>query len=190
FNTPQGRAERYMLWQALVGAWPLSLKIDDVEALAAFARRMVDWQRKALREAKQSSNWFDPNLPYEAGCAQYIYELLGWSPLAANALAFDSGGERTEPPRMGHDPRSGLLRSFHDFVHGIAAAGAINGLAQTTLRLTVPGIPDQYQGAEWWDHSLVDPDNRRAVDHALREHAAASMPPDASLAVQLRSWQS
>src|SRR5690606_27682745 len=50
----------------------------------------------------------------------------------------------------------------------IGPAGAVNGLAQVVLRLTVPGIPDLYQGTEGWDLSLVDPDNRRAVDYQRR----------------------
>jgi (1->4)-alpha-D-glucan 1-alpha-D-glucosylmutase len=65
--------------------------------------------------------------------------------------------------------------------------GAINGLAQTLLRLTTPGVPDLYQGTEFWDQSLVDPDNRRPVDYAAREKAlAAGVAPAAVLA----EWQS
>ncbi len=64
------------------------------------------------------------------------------------------------------------------FARRIGPAGALNGLAQTLLKLTVPGVPDFYQGAEFWDLSLVDPDNRRPVDftrriEALREAASA-----------------
>ncbi|HUS24023.1 MAG TPA: malto-oligosyltrehalose synthase, partial [Candidatus Binatia bacterium] len=53
----------------------------------------------------------------------------------------------------------------------IAAAGAVNSLTQTLLRLTTPGIPDTYQGCDFWDFSLVDPDNRRPVDYATRRQA-------------------
>jgi (1->4)-alpha-D-glucan 1-alpha-D-glucosylmutase len=61
-----------------------------------------------------------------------------------------------------------LLNEIAAFVEQIAAAGAVNGLAQTLLKLTAPGVPDIYQGTEVWDFSLVDPDNRRPVDFALR----------------------
>jgi (1->4)-alpha-D-glucan 1-alpha-D-glucosylmutase len=62
----------------------------------------------------------------------------------------------------------GLLDEIVTLVGRIAAAGAVNGLAQCLLRLTVPGVPDLYQGTEFWDFSLVDPDNRRPVDFAAR----------------------
>jgi (1->4)-alpha-D-glucan 1-alpha-D-glucosylmutase len=68
---------------------------------------------------------------------------------------------------VGNDAAS-LRAELFAFVEEIAPAGAINGLAQTLLRLTMPGVPDLYQGAELWDLSLVDPDNRRPVDFALR----------------------
>ncbi|MCP6151291.1 malto-oligosyltrehalose synthase, partial [Klebsiella pneumoniae] len=50
----------------------------------------------------------------------------------------------------------------------LAPAGAVNSLAQTVLKFTVPGMPDLYQGTEFWDFSLVDPDNRRPVDYPAR----------------------
>ena len=64
-----------------------------------------------------------------------------------------------------------LLRDIAAFAERIAPAGAVNGLAQTLLKLTVPGVPDIYQGTEFWDFSLVDPDNRRPVDFAARAAA-------------------
>ena len=59
----------------------------------------------------------------------------------------------------------------------IALIGAVNGLAQTLLKLTAPGVPDTYQGCELWDLSLVDPDNRRPVDFELRRTYPASRAP-------------
>ena len=50
----------------------------------------------------------------------------------------------------------------------LAPAWQVSALAQTLLRLTSVGAPDIYQGTEIWDLSLVDPDNRRAVDFDLR----------------------
>ena len=72
-------------------------------------------------------------------------------------------------------PRPSLLADIVAFAQRISAAGAVNGLAQTLLKLTVPGVPDIYQGTEFWDFSLVDPDNRRPVDFAARDRRA-SMP--------------
>ena len=65
---------------------------------------------------------------------------------------------------------SDLLNELADFAQRIAPAGAANGLAQTLIRLTAPGVPDIYQGTEYWDLSLVDPDNRSLVDFAARKH--------------------
>jgi len=188
-DTPSRSAERYMLWQALVGAWPLDLRLDDAQALAGFAGRIVQWQRKALREAKMNSSWFEPNLEYERDCARYVHELLGWSPAQARLLA--EALESGRPPEApgAHDPAGGLLRSFHDFVQGIAPAGAVNGLAQAVLRLTSPGVPDLYQGTDWWDFSLVDPDNRRPVDYEGRRRALAAAEADADLAALLQTWR-
>ena len=67
------------------------------------------------------------------------------------------------------DAAPALRAEIFAFIQEIAPAGAVNGLAQTLLRLTVPGVPDLYQGTELWDFSLVDPDNRRPVDFALRQ---------------------
>jgi (1->4)-alpha-D-glucan 1-alpha-D-glucosylmutase len=53
--------------------------------------------------------------------------------------------------------------------------GALNSLAQLALKATIPGVPDFYQGTEFWDLSLVDPDNRRPVDFAARASALASI---------------
>ena len=138
-------ADEYMLYQSIVGAWPLELGPDDGVGLARFESRLEQWQRKALREAKHRSRWTLPNEPYEDACAAFLAALLA--------------------------PASAPARELHAFVQGIAAAGAANSLAQTVLKLTTPGVPDIYQGTEWWDFSLVDPDNRRPVDFAARRQA-------------------
>jgi (1->4)-alpha-D-glucan 1-alpha-D-glucosylmutase len=138
-------ADEYMLYQALVGAWPLELAPDDDEGLAAFLERIAQWQRKALREAKRHSRWSRPNEPYEDACENFLAALLARA--------------------------QGFATELHAFVQRIAAAGAANSLVQATLRLTTPGVPDTYQGTEFWDFSLVDPDNRRPVDFGARERA-------------------
>jgi (1->4)-alpha-D-glucan 1-alpha-D-glucosylmutase len=132
-----------ILFQTLVGVWPPDLAIGDQSALAAFAERIAAWQRKALREAKLHSDWSAPDEAYERAAADYIARLFS--------------GE------------TGLLAEIAGFAQRIAAAGAANGLSQLLVKLTAPGVPDIYQGCDYWDLSLVDPDNRSPVDFAARQ---------------------
>jgi len=139
-----GPGDEWMLYQTVLGSWPLALDERDPLALQAYAQRLQQWQRKALREAKLRSSWNAPNEAYEQACLAFIQGLL-------------------------QDPQNQQLRhSLAQAAHSIAAAGALNSLGQCLLRMTVPGVPDLYQGNEFWDFSLVDPDNRRAVDYAAR----------------------
>jgi len=133
-----------MLLQVIVGAWPLDLDWQDGAGRTAFAERLAGWQQKALREAKLESDWAAVNEPYEAAAQRFLKALL-------------ADAEKPE-----------LLEEIAGFVDAVAAAGAVNGLAQLLLKLTVPGVPDIYQGTEHWDFSLVDPDNRRPVDYGMR----------------------
>jgi (1->4)-alpha-D-glucan 1-alpha-D-glucosylmutase len=139
--------DELILYQAILGSWPLDLRVDDQSALEDYAKRLWQWQQKALREAKLQSSWSAANEPYEKAMQVFIERLL-------------------------LSPEGELLRAaLGKAVQTITAPGALNGLAQTLLRMTVPGIPDLYQGNEYWDFSLVDPDNRRPVDYANREQA-------------------
>ncbi|TDV42382.1 maltooligosyl trehalose synthase [Pseudomonas helmanticensis] len=151
--------DELILYQALLGSWPLQLRDDDQAGFADYAKRIWQWQQKALREAKLQSSWSAPNEAYENAAQAFTEKLLT--------------GEEGE-----------LLRAaLSKTVNSIAAAGALNGLAQTLLRMTVPGVPDLYQGNEFWDFSLVDPDNRRPVDYAAREQALeVPLPPGELLA--------
>ena len=101
---------------------------------------------KSVREAGVNTRWVFGDPDYEAALAAFV----------ARAL----------------DPAGAFLPSFRAFEATIAADGAANGLIQTALKLTIPGVPDIYQGAELWDQSLVDPDNRRPVDFAAPRRAA------------------
>lgn len=152
-------ADEYMLYQALLGGWPPALAVDDHHGIAAFGTRVAGWLEKALREAKRHSSWDAPAQAYEAGCAAFLASLLD-------------------------DPD--FVAQLHAAVQRIAPAGAAKGLAQALLRITVPGVPDLYQGCEFWDHSLVDPDNRRPVDHEARRQALADDPP---LDLLLANWR-
>jgi malto-oligosyltrehalose synthase len=137
-------ADIAMLLQMVVGAWPLDLDIHDNARRGAFAERLGQWQEKALREAKLATDWSLPNERYEA---------------AARALLMSLVARNAAPE---------LLSDIVSFAERISAAGAVNSLAQTLLKLTAPGVPDIYQGTEFWDFSLVDPDNRRPVDFTAR----------------------
>jgi len=139
--------DELILYQALLGSWPLDLRNDDKAAYENYTQRVWQWQQKALREAKLQSSWSAPNDAYEHAAHQFLERLL-----------LSPEGERL---------RAALAKA----AMSIAAPGALNGLAQTLLRMTVPGVPDLYQGNEYWDFSLVDPDNRRQVDYASRQQA-------------------
>ena len=145
--------DELILYQVLLGSWPLDLHLDDRAALEAYQQRLWQWQQKALREAKLQSSWSAPNEAYEQGVETFLTRLL----------LSDAG--------------RALRTAIGAAAQAIAPAGALNGLAQSLLRVTVPGVPDLYQGNEFWDFSLVDPDNRRPVDFNARQHALAT-PPD------------
>jgi len=139
--------DELLLYQTLLGSWPMTLRCDDTQALRGYAERLRQWQRKALREAKLRSSWSAPNEAYEQACARFIDALL-------------------------LEPQCQQLRqSVAEAAQALACPGALNSLVQSLLRMTVPGVPDLYQGNECWDLSLVDPDNRRAVDYAARRQA-------------------
>ena len=147
--------DEYLLYQTLVGAWPLETL--DEAGLAGFRERIQTYMHKAMKEAKQHTSWVNPNSTYEEAVANFIQALLS---------------------EADHNP---FLADFIAFQQPLSRAGLFNSLAQTLLKLTAPGMPDIYQGNELWDFSLVDPDNRRPVDYSRRlklltelEHALAS----------------
>jgi malto-oligosyltrehalose synthase len=154
-------ADISILLQMIVGAWPLDLRSDDEGARKAFADRLAQWQQKALREAKLATDWVLPNESYEAAARELLTSLIRRNAIPA------------------------LLSEIATFAETIQAAGAVNGLAQTLLKLTAPGVPDIYQGTEFWDFSLVDPDNRRPVDFGLR----AASPETSSIGDLTKSWR-
>ena len=154
--------DELILYQALLGSWPLALSADDQPGLKAYAERLWQWQEKALREAKLQSSWAAANAGYENAMADFLQRLL----LAPEGLAL----------------RSAICHA----ANAIAPAGALNSLAQSLLRMSVPGVPDLYQGDEFWDFSLVDPDNRRPVDFSARQQALqATGEPE----LLLRDWR-
>ncbi len=155
-------ADEMMLFQLLLGSWPLDLDLNDSTAVSAYVERIQQWQQKALREAKLRSSWNAPNEDYEQVCAQYTEQLF-------------KGREHAQ-----------LRESLQQAAEALASPGALNGLAQTLLRMTVPGVPDLYQGNEYWDLTLVDPDNRRPVDYPARR---ASLDDSAALSERVAHWR-
>jgi (1->4)-alpha-D-glucan 1-alpha-D-glucosylmutase len=103
--------------------------------------RLQAYLQKAAKEAKEHTSWTDPNPAYDDALSAFVAAIL------ADAE---------------------FRRDLEEFVRPLEVPGRINGLAQLLLELTSPGIPDLYQGTELWDHSLVDPDNRRPVDYGVR----------------------
>ncbi|MBI2880187.1 MAG: malto-oligosyltrehalose synthase [Candidatus Tectomicrobia bacterium] len=141
--------EEYLLYQTLVGAWPLAP--GDAAAPSDFPRRVQDYMTKALREAKVHTGWLQPDEDYERGVQEFVRRVL-------------------RPA-----PENRFLADFAAFQHPVARAGVFNSLSQTLLKIASPGVPDFYQGAELWDFSLVDPDNRRPVDYGRRKRLLASL---------------
>jgi (1->4)-alpha-D-glucan 1-alpha-D-glucosylmutase len=142
----------WMIFQALIGHWPVDLMADDREGLADFAERVCVFVEKSLREAKLRSDWNAVDEEYESAVADYVRSLL-------------------------LDNRE-FVRAFVDQIQPLIAAGLVNGLTQTAIKLTAPGIPDIYQGSEGIDLSFVDPDNRRTPPFAT----LAQFDPDAPIA--------
>ncbi|NWK47138.1 malto-oligosyltrehalose synthase [Ralstonia pickettii] len=159
-------AAQWMLYQTLVGIWPAGLDWRDADTVRDLAERVAQWQEKAQREAKLRTDWFAPDADYEAASRDFVLTLLT--------------GEAA----------STFLPSLAAFVQSVAPAAAINSLAQTLLRTTLPGVPDLYQGTDFWDTSLVDPDNRRPVDYAARHRALRALQAHAgnSLTPLLAHW--
>ena len=151
-DTPPDRNDEYAFYQLLLGSWPMELStgaLPDAAALEPFRTRIEGAMVKAMREAKVHTTWAAPNAVYEEAVLNFIRHALDVS--------------RTNP----------FLESFVAFQARIAWLGMHNSLVQTVLKLTAPGMPDIYQGAELWDLSLVDPDNRRPVDFAARHKMLA-----------------
>ena len=137
---PLPPAETSLLWQTLLGSWPLAAEALD----AGYMERVKNAVQKSLREGKRVSSWADPDSVAE----QAVSDWLDW---------------------LEGSPAASALRSvFGEFVQQVAPLAARLGLVQTTLQYVSPGVPDLYQGNEGWDHSMVDPDNRRAVDYTQR----------------------
>jgi (1->4)-alpha-D-glucan 1-alpha-D-glucosylmutase len=134
-----GPNEEGLLYQTLVGAWPLR-----PQQVPEFRERLKAYMIKAAREAKVHTSWLHPDEAYEKALTSFVGACLD-----------------TSRPNE-------FLDDFLRFQGRIAYYGALNSLAQVLLKITSPGVPDFYQGTELWEFSLVDPDNRRPVDFSKR----------------------
>jgi len=143
------RNDEYLLYQTLLGAWPIEPM--DADAHQQFAARIEQYMLKAAREAKTDTSWINPDPAYETALTDFVRALL-------------------DPGR-----RNAFLDEFAPFARHIARLGLFNSLSQALVRFTAPGVPDLYQGNEIWDFSLVDPDNRRPVDFARRQSLFAQL---------------
>ena len=131
-----GTNEEYLLYQTLLGVWPLEAlerELSEAEH-RALEERVGAYLVKALREAKLHTSWININEPYEKACAEFLRHLLD-----RNATG------------------NPFLADLRRFLPRVAIPGIYNSLAQVVLKVTVPGVPDLYQGTELWDFALVDP---------------------------------
>jgi (1->4)-alpha-D-glucan 1-alpha-D-glucosylmutase len=142
--------DEYLLYQTLVGAWPLE-PFNDESDWKKFSERIENYMLKAIREAKENTSWINRNTAYEEAVSGFVKALL--NPAATNRF----------------------LDDFVPFQKRVARIGLWNSLSQTLLKLTCPGVPDIYQGNDLWDLSLVDPDNRKPVDYLRRRQVFESL---------------
>ena len=157
--------EEYLLYQVLLGTWPVEPAGKEgegegvgavrsafgglsEEAHAEYVERIQEYMTKAIKEAKVNSSWIQPNEAWDGGTRQFVASIL---------------------------KHGAFLEKFEPLAARVAQLGMVNAITQTVLKLTVPGVPDIYQGNELWDYSLVDPDDRRPVDYALRREMLAGL---------------
>ena len=141
--------DEFFLYQSLLAHWPWIGREPDQEELQSFGHRLKSYLIKAIREAKDLSAWSSPNEEYEQACLAFAGALL----------------------RPG---RNGFLKEFLPLKERVARTGLCYSLGQTVLKLTMPGVPDIYQGTEFWNYDFVDPDNRRPVDFKNRSRLLES----------------
>jgi (1->4)-alpha-D-glucan 1-alpha-D-glucosylmutase len=130
---------------------------------AAFVERIAAFMLKAAREGKQQTSWLDPNPEYERSLQAFISGAL--------------------------EPDSTFLAAATPLANRVARLGALNSLSQLTLKLMMPGVPDFYQGSEFWDLSFVDPDNRRPVDFAARARMLTQVTTSTDWGKLADSWE-
>ncbi|MGE0749611.1 MAG: malto-oligosyltrehalose synthase [Variibacter sp.] len=154
------RAHEYLLYQTIASAWPFGGPGPD------FAERIGAYAVKAAREGKLETSWMNPNAAYEEALQRFVTHIL-------------------DPIRSG-----AFLDAIGAFARRLALLGALNGLSQLTLKAMTPGVPDFYQGTEFWELSLVDPDNRRLPDFHARSSALRRIGATPRWAAMTADWAS
>jgi (1->4)-alpha-D-glucan 1-alpha-D-glucosylmutase len=140
--------DEYLLYQTLLGSFPFP---RSTEERIAYAKRIEAYMLKAVREAKVHTSWINQDPAYEGAVCAFVEGLLK----PGRNLFFERLAEAAQT---------------------VGWLGMLNSLSITAIKLTSPGVPDIYQGNELWDWSLVDPDNRRAVDYETRRSLLARLP--------------
>ncbi len=149
-------------WLAAVDGWRRRHTFGDANAEYLFWQSLVGawpvsrerlqaYLEKATREAKRGTSWIDPDPDYDRARDRFVEEVF------ADRDLLDTVGAWVEDHLL--------------------VPGRVNSLSQKLVQLTMPGVPDVYQGCELWDLSLVDPDNRRPVDFAARRELLARLDP-------------
>jgi (1->4)-alpha-D-glucan 1-alpha-D-glucosylmutase len=163
------RNDEYLFYQLLLGVWPAELTgvtNPDPDAIRVLSERLEAAMLKSVREAKHHSTWASPDQVYEDATLGLVRAALDTS--RPNAF----------------------LDAFIPFQERVARLGSRNSIVQTALKLTLPGMPDIYQGSELWDLCLVDPDNRRAVDYQTRNRLLNEMIPEGDRCeTMMRDWR-
>ena len=147
--------DEYLFYQALAGAWPAEPVGAPIpaEAPPELVARLRAYMQKAIKEAKVHTSWFNQGGAYEDAVARFVETTLRGS--AAKRF----------------------LKSFVPFVRRLSVGGMVNSLAQLVVKVASPGVPDFYQGTEFWHLDLADPDNRRPVDFRARESVLGALMP-------------
>jgi (1->4)-alpha-D-glucan 1-alpha-D-glucosylmutase len=155
--------EEMLLYQALLGSWPACGCANS-----AYVKRIQDFVVKAGREAMVNTRWTVPNVQHEEALTNFVAAILQPS------------------------PQNQFLTDFQEFAATIAFHGALNSLGQLLVKIGSPGVADFYQGSEFWDLRLVDPDNRQPVDFAVRTERLATLSdgdPAGAISDLLGNWQ-
>jgi (1->4)-alpha-D-glucan 1-alpha-D-glucosylmutase len=156
--------EEYLFYQTLLGTWPIdAVGRAEPTVGSEYIERIQAYMAKALKEAKVNTSWIQPNEPWDSAMSDFVAKVLDSS------------------------PKNKFIPSFLPVAEEIARLGAVNSLSQVAVKLTVPGVPDIYQGSEVWNFSLVDPDNRRPVDYEDRRQMLTALE-SASPEELLQQW--
>jgi (1->4)-alpha-D-glucan 1-alpha-D-glucosylmutase len=149
------------LWAELVGKWALHAPPPDPATglfllqnifgvwpadgvvTGELRGRLHAYAEKAIREAAVHTTWNDPDTAFETAVHAWLDAVVD-GPVAAELTSL---------------------------VERLDLYARSDSLSQKLLAMTVPGVPDVYQGTELWEDSLVDPDNRRPVDYGVRREA-------------------